>query len=423
MSAPVIGKIPYKVIYYPSLDQIATVDNISSLPSAAVKEYTLTPAIETINIISTLSGPMTCLIKLLGNNLPEIFGEQERGFVLVQFGAESNQSPAGLSKLFAVKRIQSDLNVETGSTSYTLDCGSVSSVYSPVFSRYFEGSLQDVIKSMTEVVYSKKGLSQYIPEFNMSENRVFGANLVQFQTLDNYIDETRIYAASDMDYTPFLVWEDFHAVNGRSLQELLNVPGIQMIVTSYDRIGEAMSFPITEGDSDRVVGYYAEDFRNEVKQDTQKLRRLERTTYIVPTVEGSIHTYYTTPNSGARTNDIPETVEIVNQNYDIKGELASGGKAKIIRAHCNKLMTTGLASFRYYQNDLYIRPGDVLDMITGNEHVGVRKYIAIQVAATSSNKSGYQEVTMIDAEAIIKFVKENQGQSPFTTGMSEHVQN
>lgn len=419
MSAPVIGRIPYRVMYYSSLDVLTTprqntdINNESSHFDAAAystadtsSPINITPAIETINVSMSMNAPIKCIIKIRGNDIPRLYKIMVRGFMQVQFGSTGiSGSMSSRTRLFAVTKMTADTNVETGSVAYIYECESITSAYSPMFSRHFPGSLQNIVTNMYDLIYAHKILDNYKPVVDFEGDPVFGAPLLQYQTFDDYIQETKEYAVSD-DMTPYWIWEDFSSLRGSSIAELLKQKPIHLIVTSTQRIGEGYRFPLTD-DNGTVVGYYVEDFRNELLQDTKKLQKLERVMYNFPKETGGSVNYSTIGHNQNSTTEVAEIFETINSKYDFNNVLKDG-RAEVIRKHLTSMMEIGMASFVYYQDDLFINPGDIVMVHQGNTNIIQRQYLVWSVLATSSNKNGYQQVELLDIEPLAEFINQNK---------------
>lgn len=408
------AKIKYSVLYFGSIDELTSsskntnegtsASTTSGLSASTASDYRdITSWVTQLNMFQHLFHPLEVVLNLEDYNAPALFNTNSRMAFYVTLEAASGT----ISRLMVADKISRVYNDKTASTTYQVSLKSVESGYSPKFSKVIKGSLQTIISEMYTTIYRIKNLSTYQPEINLADDNIFAPNLIQYQTLREYIEESKLYAVAS-DFSPYIIWEQFSGTYGKSLVEIIKQKPVPIIISSMDTVGYSAYSPIQANNGD--IAYYGFDFRNEMVMDVQKNTRSNRIKYLNIQDDGNISSYTSTIDS-VSTADYTEEVHEIIQGYDFD-ETLNSGVACIVRAHCKKLLETTASSFVLMTPFLTLEPGQMISINTANDNIGSKDYIVVKVETTESNKAGQQTIYALDIAPIKQYL-ETTGKSLF----------
>lgn len=386
-----LAKIPYSVLLFPTLDAINSTDSKTEGTSSSKQYRDITGACVQLNMFQHMFRPLEVVIKLAGVSATEIvesMGQRPGFFISI------SHLSAYISRMMAVDKIDRTYDEINGESVFIVSLKAIETLWSPKFSRNISGGIQDVIGAVYDTIYDLKDLNQFKPPADLTGDSVFAPTLLQYQTFEEYIAESRDYAIAS-DFSPYLVYQTFERLIGVSIRDLLSAAPVEIVISSPKTAGLAMYKPL---DITNAVGFYASDFRNDLVLDLNKYSKLDRTRYVTVQPNGTVTSYTSLP--ARSSNQIIEELEQIVQGYEFDDQLDKG-IACLIRRHCKKLLESAICSFQMLLPAVALRPGDLVNInISSGGGTQKNTYMVIRTEAATSNKAGQQLVFAVDIRPI-----------------------
>lgn len=383
-NAPALGKIPVQIRYLKSIDLIT---------GAIGDGIDLSSYISQVNIIEEAFKAPIVVLNLIGDKLQSIIDPHSRAAFEVTVLDYQLQR----TRVMSTENIARYYSAEAGQFGYVFRLKSFESVYSPTFARPIPGSLQEILSTMIDECYmssSGVSLSTIKPKVSMLSDRVPAANLVQQQTLDEYVQESREYAIAP-DFSPYMMFNNLAGIIGVSLRDVLKVEAIPLVVSSYEKSGNNMSRK-TEG------MWFIGDYQDKLYASVSKAAKIRRTAYYSPLQDGSIMKYSPIDSGKSVPQNIEQT-EVIWQGYELADGTLDGGKAMVLSRQFRSMMESGLVTFQMYTPHMTLHPGDVVTITTAAEETTPR-FLIWKVEATASNITGSQNVFAIALDTIESYL-------------------
>lgn len=401
------SKIPYTIHY---LDNLDFINELGSTQSNLESGYNLTTSIAQMNLFIDMFRPLRLVFRLDGNN--DLFMNSSRGGIVLTMRMNSTT----VNRLFAIKNIQSSFIPENGSTQKIVTCEAYHSVFSPKFSKRIEGSFQNVIENMMNVVYDTKGLTVFKPHLELTGQGVECDNILQGQSVDEYIKYSARSVLDSADGTPYFVFDNFHGLVGSSIQELFkNRSQNTITVVSKKNVGETSLYtpiPLT-AKSDKFL-IPVTDYLQETEVDPENFTKLQRSVFYVPSPNGDIIVYRNINDASQNpTLAANDDIRVVNTYHEYKNEGPDRyGYHTVLCSYINDILSTGRASFDYHIPDLTtVQVGDVIDITRGiGTDRSQRETVLITgITLTQSNIAGTQRISCISLREYENFYRKYQG--------------
>lgn len=379
MSATRNGRVDYSFTYYPSL-----AGNDSTRQS-----YNLTPNVQSWTHTTSMFGPQTLIVKLVQKL--DWLTPDSRGFIIGHVG--SKEQPL----ILALTKVNQTWNAVTATPDIILEFKSIAEQYGTPFSKSFPGGLIEIVQSAYDITYADLNLTPYAPRYDSTiDKSVFGEQLWQYQTISEYIKETRGYAVAP-DKSPVFIWHDMNRVRFHSGASLLAQPPVNLMVTTTEAAGQNVS-KIVKG-SDGIVGAYCIDYREEVAADIKKINDQYATRYIVPRTGGEqfMYTRLSAPEQA------PNQVKVLYQPQRILDQ-TKDGIAVVLADIWKTALSTARASVLMYNDSAFLRPGALVNIILADYQ---KQYLVVMNATEGSSIDGFQTIYLLDVSEINKFMKES----------------
>lgn len=376
MSAILEGRPEAAFLYFPSLFRDPESEH----------HIDLFPAIQSYTYTTSLFGPQVLLIMMTDKNFDKYLNNKSEGILRAIVGDKSDQL------VMQITNTVKSWNADTGEPTVKIEFKSIPSASKFAISKKITGGLINIMDTMLDMTYSERNMLALRPSiYSQEDPSVFGEQLVNFQTISEYVAESREYAI-DIDHYPIYIWEDRNNWYIKSLKSLIDQEPIRVVVTTTKKVGQSISMNETQGGQSVAFGV---DFREEVSADTQKIREQYNTRYVVPRTGGDSFDYTRLDGS----NEGIQKVKVLYQPYN-HATSAKNGVGVVLADIWRTTMSCSRASIVMYNPSCWCRPGMLLTVIIDDVE---KDYIVAMNFTEGSSKNGMQTISLIGLEEVYNF--------------------